>query len=80
MNVPLTPSPSAPKVPDEFEHPEWAGWCYFPSTGQTKAGLPRDVPSTMDGNEHSLGGIFHQHGQSMSYSHTTYLPGGRTDA
>jgi len=55
------------------------GWCYFhPPYGQKQ----RYFPSTakVDGKEDSHSAIFHPHGPTMSYSHTTYHPGGWTDA
>jgi len=56
------------------------GRCYFPSTGRTKAGQPRYFPSMsiVDGKEDSLSAIFHPHGPTVFYSHTTYVR--RTDA
>jgi len=55
------------------------GWCYFrPPYGQKQCYFPSTA--TVDGKEDSHSAIFHPHGPRMSYSHSTYHPGGWTDA
>ena len=46
-------------------------WCYFLSTWTDKSWA-----ATPDGKD-SLSAVFHPHGPTMSYSHTTNCPGGQ---